>query len=118
MVIYDHGKSSEGGAGRIFWALEFLGCKQLQILNGGISKWLADGNAIEKRINSLPPLHLFDAQRKKAFILGPSRRTAIFFLLMNSEPLFKTLESNMIRQWSSIAEKNPTSVALIALHGR
>ena len=55
IVVYDDAQSSKGVAARIFWMLEYLGCKNVRILNGGWCKWLADGRPAEKAINSLPP---------------------------------------------------------------
>jgi thiosulfate/3-mercaptopyruvate sulfurtransferase len=43
IVIYDNTTASWGAAGRIFWMLEYLGCTDVHIMNGGWDKWLADG---------------------------------------------------------------------------
>ena len=53
-VIYDNTTESWGAAGRIFWMLEYLGCSDVHILDGGWDKWIADGRTIESTINSLP----------------------------------------------------------------
>ncbi|HYS43045.1 MAG TPA: rhodanese-like domain-containing protein, partial [Geobacteraceae bacterium] len=44
IVIYDNTTASEGAAGRIFWMLEYLGCTDVHILNGGWDKWIVDGH--------------------------------------------------------------------------
>jgi 3-mercaptopyruvate sulfurtransferase SseA len=54
MVIYDNPTASGGAAGRIFWILEYLGCKKVHILDGGWDKWVADGKPTETNINALP----------------------------------------------------------------
>jgi len=52
-VIYDNTSASWGAAGRIFWMLEYLGCGDVHILNGGWDKWVADGRATETKTNTL-----------------------------------------------------------------
>lgn len=42
IVIYDDTTASWGAAGRLFWMLEYLGCTDVHILNGGWDKWVAD----------------------------------------------------------------------------
>lgn len=53
-VIYDNTSASWGAAGRIFWMLEYLGCKKVHILDGGWDKWVADERPTETTINTLP----------------------------------------------------------------
>jgi 3-mercaptopyruvate sulfurtransferase SseA len=53
-VIYDNTSASFGAAGRIFWMLEYLGCNNVHILDGGWDKWVADGKPTEATINTLP----------------------------------------------------------------
>ncbi len=47
IVIYDNTTASWGAAGRLFWMLEYLGCTDVHILNGGWDKWVADGRPIQ-----------------------------------------------------------------------
>jgi len=54
IVIYDDTSASFGAAGRIFWMLEYLGCTDVHILDGGWDKWVADGRWIETAVNTLP----------------------------------------------------------------
>ncbi|MDY6853288.1 MAG: rhodanese-like domain-containing protein [Thermodesulfobacteriota bacterium] len=53
-IIYDDTTASWGAAGRIFWMLEYLGCTDVHILNGGWDKWVEDGRSAEATINTLP----------------------------------------------------------------
>jgi len=53
-VIYDDTTASWGAAGRIFWMLEYLGCKDVHILDGGWNKWVADLRTTETNLNYLP----------------------------------------------------------------
>ena len=53
-VIYDDTTASFGAAGRIFWMLEYLGCPNVHVLNGGWDKWSADGRPTETTPNTLP----------------------------------------------------------------
>lgn len=61
MIIYDDTTASFGGAGRLFWMLELLGCPSVKILNGGWDKWLADGKELEVKENTRPA-SVFTAQ--------------------------------------------------------
>lgn len=53
-VIYDNTTASWGAAGRLFWMLEYLGCKNVHILDGGWDKWVADSRTIVTTAS--PPL--------------------------------------------------------------
>jgi 3-mercaptopyruvate sulfurtransferase SseA len=64
-VIYDNTTGSFGAAGRIFWMLEYLGCNDVHILDGGWDKWVADERPTEITINTLPPA-IFRASVEKA----------------------------------------------------
>jgi thiosulfate/3-mercaptopyruvate sulfurtransferase len=39
IIIYDDTITSRGAAGRLFWILEYLGCTNVTILNGGWDQW-------------------------------------------------------------------------------
>jgi thiosulfate/3-mercaptopyruvate sulfurtransferase len=52
-VIYDNTSASFGAAGRIFWMLEYLGCNNVHILDGGWDKWIADARSTETAVNTL-----------------------------------------------------------------
>jgi thiosulfate/3-mercaptopyruvate sulfurtransferase len=43
IVIYSDGNDTNSG--RVFWDLEYLGQKDMHILDGGFGKWKSDGNA-------------------------------------------------------------------------
>jgi thiosulfate/3-mercaptopyruvate sulfurtransferase len=53
IVIYDDTTASWGAAGRIFWMLEYLGCHDVHILDGGWDKWVADGRPTETAARTL-----------------------------------------------------------------
>ncbi len=61
IVIYDDTLTSWGSSGRIFWMLEYLGCTNVKILNGGWDKWEADDLPIQTSAVSLSPA-VFTAQ--------------------------------------------------------
>lgn len=52
-VIYDDTTTSWGAAGRIFWMLEYLGCYDLHILNGGWNLWVGENRTTETTANTL-----------------------------------------------------------------
>jgi len=54
-VIYDDTLKSWGAAGRVFWMLEYLGCSDVHILNGGWDLWQAEGRDTETTANTLSP---------------------------------------------------------------
>jgi thiosulfate/3-mercaptopyruvate sulfurtransferase len=53
-IIYDDTTASWSAAGRIFWMLEYLGCTDVHLLNGGWDKWVEDGRQTEADVNTLP----------------------------------------------------------------
>jgi 3-mercaptopyruvate sulfurtransferase SseA len=55
IVVYDNTTASFGAAGRVFWMLEYLGCNDVHILDGGWDKWTADGRPTEAGTNTLSP---------------------------------------------------------------
>ncbi|MDY6855230.1 MAG: rhodanese-like domain-containing protein [Thermodesulfobacteriota bacterium] len=63
-IIYDDTTESWGAAGRIFWMLEYLGCTDVHLLNGGWDRWIADGRLTETGTNTLP-IDIFKAQLKE-----------------------------------------------------
>lgn len=54
LVIYDDTTASWGAAGRLFWMLEYLGCSDVHILNGGWDKWSADSRPVQTTAVTLP----------------------------------------------------------------
>jgi thiosulfate/3-mercaptopyruvate sulfurtransferase len=52
VIIYDAGNSL--WATRLFWTLEYLGHKNVAVLNGGYAKWQAEGRSISTEITSYP----------------------------------------------------------------
>ncbi|GFE62629.1 sulfurtransferase [Geobacter sp. AOG2] len=53
VVIYDETINSWGAAGRVFWMLDYLGCDDIHILNGGWDKWSADKRPTQTGTNTL-----------------------------------------------------------------
>lgn len=52
-VIYDDGTLSDGGAGGVFWVMEYLGCKDVHILNGGWGKWVLEHRPVASEAGRL-----------------------------------------------------------------
>ena len=66
VVIYD---ASRGlWAARLFWALEYLGHRDVHVLNGGWPKWTTEGRAIGTSVPSYPlgTLNVKIASEKRA----------------------------------------------------
>jgi len=65
ILFYDAAKPSEDVPGLYgmmagyafvpFWYMEWLGHKDVRVLNGGIEAWIAEGLPLETKINKLPP---------------------------------------------------------------
>jgi thiosulfate/3-mercaptopyruvate sulfurtransferase len=47
IVIYDNGLKSRGSAGWAFWLFEYLGCRDVRVLNGGWYKWMSENRSLE-----------------------------------------------------------------------
>ena len=52
IIVY--GADIDGNTGWVFWALEYLGAKNAQVLNGGYAKWVADGRTVSTTATTLP----------------------------------------------------------------
>jgi molybdopterin synthase sulfurtransferase len=55
ILIYDDTSASWGAAGRIFWMLEYLGCNDVHILDGGWDKWVADKRPTKTGVQTRRP---------------------------------------------------------------
>lgn len=54
IIIYDNTDASRGSAGRLFWILEYLGCTDVKILNGGWDQWKAQDMSWVTEPTTLP----------------------------------------------------------------
>lgn len=54
-TIIVYGADVDANAGRVFWALEYLGAADVRVLDGGYAKWTADGRATVTAAATLPP---------------------------------------------------------------
>ena len=54
IIIYDNTTASRGAAGRLFWILEFLGCTDVTVLNGGWDQWKAQDMTLATEPTTLP----------------------------------------------------------------
>ncbi len=72
IIIYDDTLTSWGSAGRIFWMLEYLGCTDVHILNGGWDVWVAEGRQTESSVNTLPA-NTFIAAVKSSYLMEKDR---------------------------------------------
>lgn len=52
IIVY--GAEVDGNAGWVFWALEYLGATDVHILDGGYTKWVADGRTVDTTATTLP----------------------------------------------------------------
>lgn len=87
IVIYDNTTASWGAAGRIFWMLEYLGCTDVHVMNGGWDKWAADGRPTQTTAAALPAA-TFTAQVKSS-----ARATSDHILSRLQDPDFAVIDS-------------------------
>lgn len=62
IIIYDNTTASRGAAGRLFWILEYLGCTDVTILNGGWDQWQAQDMPITTEVSTPLSPAIFTAQ--------------------------------------------------------
>lgn len=56
IIIYDDTTASLGAGGRLFWMLEYLGCTNVSVLNGGWDQWKIQRMPVETIVPApLPP---------------------------------------------------------------
>ena len=55
VLIYTNVEGSWGADGRLFWTLEYMGHKDVHILNGGWKAWVDSGSTVETTINTPEP---------------------------------------------------------------
>jgi thiosulfate/3-mercaptopyruvate sulfurtransferase len=53
VIVYDGGRAT--GATRLFWTLEYYGHPNVSVLNGGITKWKAEGRALSTDVPEVSP---------------------------------------------------------------
>jgi thiosulfate/3-mercaptopyruvate sulfurtransferase len=56
ILIYDNTTASLGSGGRLFWILEYLGCTDVTVLNGGWDLWKAQDKPLETKDVVHPPI--------------------------------------------------------------
>ena len=52
VVIYTTVEGSWGADGRLFWTLEYMGHKNVHVLNGGWKAWVDSGSKVETTVNT------------------------------------------------------------------
>ena len=63
IIIYDNMSVSGSASGRLFWILEYLGCTDVSILNGGWYQWQTQGLAVDTLVPAPPsPAPVFSAE--------------------------------------------------------
>lgn len=65
VIIYDR----RGGysAGRVWWTLQYAGHPRAGLLDGGFTRWQAEGRTVTQEIPELPPAH-FDARAQPRWL--------------------------------------------------
>lgn len=55
--VVAYAKTDHSGAARLWWALRYHGHEQVSILNGGFTKWLAEGRPVTAELPTPSPAH-------------------------------------------------------------
>ncbi|MFC1982852.1 sulfurtransferase [Chloroflexota bacterium] len=101
VVIYDWGNALH--AAWLFWVLEYLGHRDVSILNGGFSKWQAENRKVTTEstiIRRSKPKHVYDISIPRATFRGitqPARIAAPEWInrnATNSEKIFLNTEAS------------------------
>ncbi len=53
-TIIVYGSDVDAATGRVFWDLEYLGAKNVRVLDGGYAKWVADGRPVVTTATTAP----------------------------------------------------------------
>lgn len=48
--VVAYAETDHSGAARLWWALRFYGHEQVAVLNGGWTRWVAEGRAVETEV--------------------------------------------------------------------
>lgn len=81
IIIYDNTTASLGSAGRLFWILEYLGCTDVTVLNGGWDQWVAQDMAVDTAVPSPPvPPPVFTAEIDPTVAVATKESVAEHFL--------------------------------------
>ncbi|MCD4793137.1 MAG: sulfurtransferase [Bacteroidales bacterium] len=84
IVVYDEGKGKY--AGRMYWVLKYLGCKDVKILNGGYKSWYAARKPYSKTTVNLPKA-TFTAKLNYAYSAKLSDVKSGKYLIVDVRPL-------------------------------
>jgi thiosulfate/3-mercaptopyruvate sulfurtransferase len=90
IIIYDDAERSDGAAGWFFWLLEYLGCPDVQVVNGGWDKWVAEKRPVEKEIPQFPSVTFMSASKvdllaETSSLPAPLRGPDVFILDTRSD---------------------------------
>lgn len=56
-LVVAYAETDFSGAARLWWALNYYGHPRVAVLNGGITKWLAEGRLLSQDIPEILPVH-------------------------------------------------------------
>ena len=95
IIIYDTPATSWGAAGHMFWMLEYLGCDDVHILNGGFDKWADEGRATEwMYIMQLAPATFTAAVRDDRLATKDSISAKL------NDPKFSVIDSRTFQEYN------------------
>src|SRR3990172_1298023 len=75
-LVVAYAETDYSGAARLWWALRYYGHDQVAVLNGGLTKWIAEGRVLTKQIPEISPTH-FTPQPRPALLATAAEIHAI-----------------------------------------
>ena len=65
--VVAYAETDYSGAARLWWALRYYGHDQVAVLNGGLTKWIAEGRELTRQIPEISPAHFTPQPRPALF---------------------------------------------------
>jgi len=75
-LVVAYAETDYSGAARLWWALRYHGHEQVAVLNGGLTKWVAEGRGLTRQAPEIPPAH-FTSQPQPALLATAAEIQAI-----------------------------------------
>ncbi len=77
VLVYGHWEEDWGEEGRVFWMLEYLGHRDVHILEGGFQRWTAQGGAVTRAPSTPAPGDFTPSPRPEVRATADQLQTAL-----------------------------------------
>jgi len=75
--VVAYAETDHSGAARLWWALRYYGHDQVAVLNGGWTRWIAEGLAVGARVSQPPPATFTSRPRPQLLALAKEIEQAL-----------------------------------------